>query len=53
MPMVNKEHKDRLFSFLFGSEANKQWTLSLYNAVNGTSFTEPEDIRLTMPYIWG
>lgn len=47
MPMVNKEHKDRLFSFLFGSEANKQWTLSLYNAVNGTSFTEPEDIRFT------
>lgn len=47
MPMVNREHKDRLFSFLFGSEANKKWTLSLYNAVNGTSFAEPEDIRFT------
>lgn len=47
MPIVNREHKDRLFSFLFGSEANKKWTLSLYNAVNGTRFTEPEEIRFT------
>lgn len=29
------------------SEANKKWTLSLYNAVNGTSFAEPADIRFT------
>ena len=47
MPTVNKEHKDRLFCFLFGSESNKEWTLSLYNAVNGTSYTEPEDIEFT------
>ena len=33
MPTVNRKHKDRLFSFLFGSEANREWTLSLYNAV--------------------
>ena len=37
MSMINKEHKDRLFCFLFGSESNKEWTLSLYNAVNGTA----------------
>lgn len=47
MPTINKEHKDRLFSFLFGSEANREWTLSLYNAVNKTSFTDPEEIQFT------
>ena len=47
MPTVNRKHKDRLFSFLFGSEANREWTLSLYNAVNGTSFTDPEEIQFT------
>ena len=34
---VNDEHKDRLFKRLFGSYENRQWTLELYNAVNGTS----------------
>ena len=47
MPTVNRKHKDRLFSFLFGSKANREWTLSLYNAVNGTSFTDPEEIQFT------
>ena len=47
MSTVNKEHKDRLFCFLFGSESNKEWTLSLYNAVNETSYTDPEDIEFT------
>jgi hypothetical protein len=43
---VNREYKDRLFKFIFGNSENKQWTLSLYNAMNGTSYTDPEDIRL-------
>lgn len=47
MPMINRKHKDRLFSFLFGSESNKEWTLSLYNAINGTRYTEAEDIQFT------
>ena len=47
MPTINKEHKDRLFSFLFGSESNREWTLSLYNGVNGTSYENPEDIQFT------
>ena len=42
---VNREYKDRLFKFIFGNSENKQWTLSLYNAMNGTSYTDPEDIR--------
>ena len=33
---VNREHKDRLFNFIFGREENRRWTLSLYNAVNGS-----------------
>ena len=33
---VNAEHKDRLFNFIFGREENRSWTLSLYNAVNGS-----------------
>ena len=32
---INHENKDRLFTFIFGSEQNKVWTLSLYNAING------------------
>ena len=47
MAMINREHKDRLFSFLFGSETNREWTLSLYNGVNGTSYENPEDIHFT------
>ena len=47
MPGVNREHKDRLFSFLFGNKSNREWTLSLYNAVNHTKFTNPEDIQFT------
>ena len=45
--MINKEHKDRLFCFLFGSESNKEWTLSLYNAVNGTDHRDADDILFT------
>ena len=45
---VNKEYKDRLFNFIFGSEENKAWTLSLYNAVNGSSYTNPDDMILKL-----
>jgi hypothetical protein len=39
-----REHKDKLFKFIFGNPENKQWTLSLYNAINGSCYTNPEDI---------
>ena len=42
---VNTEHKDRVFKFLFGNPANKHWTLNLYNAINGSDYSNPEDIR--------
>lgn len=43
---ANREYKDRLFTFIFGNPENKAWTLSLYNAVNGSSYTNPDDIIL-------
>ena len=45
--MINTKHKDRLFCFLFGREENKKWTLSLYNAVNRSSHTDPDSIQIT------
>ena len=47
MAADNREYKDRLFNFLFGSEENKAWTLSLYNAVNGSDYTDPSAIEIT------
>ena len=41
------QYKDRLFNFLFGSEENKEWTLSLYNAVNGSNYTDSSAIEIT------
>ena len=47
MAVINREHKDRLFSFLFGEKGKKEWTLSLYNAVNDTHYTDPDSIEFT------
>ena len=44
---INRKHKDRLFCFIFGREENKRWTLSLYNAVNETDYTDPEAVDIT------
>ena len=43
---VNREYKDRLFSFLFGSPENREWTLSLYNAVNGSKYRDADKIQI-------
>lgn len=42
---VNKKHKDRLFNFIFGREENREWTLSLYNAINGSHYTDASQIE--------
>ena len=47
MAAYNIRYKDRLFTFLFGSEENKAWTLSLYNAVNNTDYKDPSVIEIT------
>ncbi len=41
---VNREYKDRLFNFIFGREENREWTLSLYNAVNDSGYTDASEI---------
>ena len=47
MSVFNREYKDRLFNYLFGQEENKEWTLSLYNAVNGSHYTDPSLIQFS------
>ena len=44
---TNREYKDRLFKYIFGNPEHKEWTLSLYNAVNGTNYSDPEEIVIT------
>jgi len=44
---MNREYKDRLFKFIFGNPENKEWTLDLYNAMNGTHYTDVKALRLT------
>ncbi len=43
---INENNKDRLFSFIFGREKNKKWTLALYNAVNHYNHSNPDDIEI-------
>lgn len=47
MVTINDEYKDRLFSFIFGRKENKEWTLELYNAVNGSHYENSNDIEIT------
>ena len=47
MAKANRKYKDRLFKFIFGNPSHKEWTLMLYNAVNGTQYQNAEDIELT------
>ena len=46
MTQANKEYKDRLFNFLFGREERKEWTLNLYNAVRGSTYTNKDDVQI-------
>ena len=42
---IQRNYLDRLFNFIFGREEHKEWTLSLYNAVNGSHYTDPDLIE--------
>ena len=44
--MVNRKYKDRLFCLIFGTEEYKANALSLYNAVNNTSYTNVDDLTI-------
>ena len=45
---INREYKDRLFKFIFGkdTEQSKRWRLQLYNALNGTNITNPDELKI-------
>lgn len=47
MAGANQKYKDRLFHFVFGNKDHKEWTLSLYNAVNNSYYTDPDEIQIT------
>ena len=42
---VNRGYKDTLFRFLIGN--NKENALSLYNVVNGSNYTNAEELEFT------
>ena len=42
----NKKYKDTLFKFLFGNPKYKEFTLSLYNAINDSHYVNAEDIQI-------
>lgn len=42
---VNTKYKDRLFNYIFGQEENREWTLSLYNAVNDSAYEDASMIE--------
>ena len=48
-PVPKREYKDRLFKAIFGrnTEESKRWRLDLYNALNGTNYTDPDALSLT------
>ena len=43
---VNREHKSTLFCYIFGAKENRHYLLSLYNAINNTTYTNIEDIEI-------
>ena len=42
---INREYKDTLFKFIFGSPENRLLTLALYNALNGTDYKDPNELK--------
>ena len=46
MTTINRNARDRLFKALFGSSERKDLTLELYNAINHTSYANPDDIQI-------
>ena len=46
MSSVNRLYKDRLFIAIFGTDENKDYALSLYNAVNETEYSDKTDLEI-------
>ena len=43
---VYRTVKDRLFKFIFGNPNHKDWALSLYNYLEKTNYTNPDDLEI-------
>ena len=43
---INVQYKDRLFRLLFGREENKEYILSLYNALNSSDYKDVSELQL-------
>ncbi len=48
-PTADREYKDRLFRFVFN---NREDLLSLYNAVAGTSYTDPDSLGINIAKLY-
>lgn len=46
MTPPNIKHKDTFFKFIFGSDERKEYTLALYNALNGTHYDNVDDLTI-------
>ena len=46
-PTTQRTYKDRLFKFIFGNEEYKEYALDLYNAVNGSSYEDVNELTFT------
>ena len=46
-PKISRNHKDRLFRAVFGSEQNRSASLALYNAINGTDYCYEDELEIT------
>lgn len=44
---INTKYKDRLFRLRFGSIEYRENILSLYNALNGTSYRDADELSIT------
>ena len=47
IPSPKRNYKDSLFCHLFGSDERKENALELYNALAGTSYSDPGSLELT------
>lgn len=47
MPVIRRDHKDRIFRKLFGDPDNKENLLSLYNALNERDYDDPDMLEIT------
>ena len=45
---VNAQYKDRLFRFIFGAEERKENLLSLYNALNGSDYSDIDGLEFAI-----